>query len=233
MDAHILPQVVASMARDVMPEVRRPKQCERDEDAWYEYSACVLGSRVSQDIGTTFTEALREQGLYPGAGSRQLRTFAQETEQVLTTRRIVRGRPHGYPFPAARARVLGNAASVFYSAREGLLRTISSEPCRGLGHRRWLHQHAPGLGPKQASLFLRNALGAEELAVLDVHILRYGCIVGLWSSTEVRASSIRWYELAEERVRLHAAQLGLSVFEFDITAWVVMRAYSKFIRSRT
>lgn len=221
-----LPEVVRSMVPDVRGSIIRPHRANDDEDAWYEYTACVLGSRVRQDVASSFAEACREQLLYPKKRPRRRPLEQRDFEGVLRSPRIVRGRHTRYPFPVVRAGALASSATYFYAGvAESLLNFLSVEDSAE-ALRRWLCRHAAGLGPKQASLFLRNAAGVEHLAVLDVHLLRYGEIVGLWTATEVRPSSITWYEKAECLLRRHAEQLGVEFLEFDVSAWVVMRAYS-------
>lgn len=89
--------------------------------------------------------------------------------------------------------------------------------------RRELTRLRCGVGPKQASLFLRNVGTSNDLAVLDTHSLRFMRIVGLApSATPPR--DLRDYERREERLRAYALGFAQPMGLFDAALWIVMRA---------
>jgi N-glycosylase/DNA lyase len=87
-----------------------------------------------------------------------------------------------------------------------------------------LMKHMPGIGPKQASLFLRNVGYAENLAILDVHVLRFMRYIGLLRAPEISVTTLRRYEVAEERLLAYSLGLGWPMATLDVAIWVVMRA---------
>lgn len=225
----LVAEVVRSMAPEVRAAARTPRRAADDEDAWFEYVTCVLSSRVRQEVAVAFTEALRTRHLYPRT-TMSSDSFARGISETLCGRAYVGGRERRYPFPHVRGASLASAASIVYGRGRCLTDHVSA-----LGsvaaQRAWLANNVPGIGPKQASMWLRNALGIADVAVIDAHLLRYGEIVGLWTSAGARPSSLRWYDGAEAMMRRHASDLGLSLFDFDITTWIVMRAYSSLRRA--
>jgi len=82
--------------------------------------------------------------------------------------------------------------------------------------RKMLVKDVKGLGMKTASHFLRN-LGAEDLAIIDTHILKY---LGI-TSGEV---AYKKYEELEETFRQIAKKKKLTVAELDCIVW---KHYSK------
>jgi endonuclease III len=51
----------------------------------------------------------------------------------------------------------------------------------------------PGIGPKTASWIARNWLDADDVAILDIHIMRVGQVIGLFPlSKRWSATTWRW-----------------------------------------
>lgn len=79
--------------------------------------------------------------------------------------------------------------------------------------RSWLVKNVKGLGLKAASHFLRN-LGADDLAIIDTHILKF---------LNIKDKKWDYFEL-ENILKQQASMLGISVAELDIIVW---KHYSK------
>lgn len=105
---------------------------------------------------------------------------------------------------AARTWLSGHADVV------GELAAITSEQER----RRFL-SCCPGVGPKTASWLLRNLGLAEDLAILDVHLLR-----ALRAAGRVGALRLpRDYELAERAFLDWCRELDAPAAAFDLFVW--------------
>ena len=83
---------------------------------------------------------------------------------------------------------------------------------------------AIGAGPKQASLFLRNIGCGDDLAILDMHVLRYMT----WSRLATKCANkevhtLPGYVRTEKIFQDHAKQIGVSVANLDLAVWVVVR----------
>jgi N-glycosylase/DNA lyase len=129
------------------------------------------------------------------------------------------GRVFHYRFPIVRARNLVAAWSRLVDGSLSLTRILQASPDERTA-RHALVEGIPGIGPKQASLFLRNVGFAVDLAVLDVHILRYmrlcGCEV-------VPPITLRSYTTIEDLFRSQVTHFGADLAHVDLAVWIVMR----------
>ncbi len=92
--------------------------------------------------------------------------------------------------------------------------------------REWLVRNCSGLGPKQASLFLRKTGYSDSLAVLDTHLIRFMRQTGLCSCDEA-PPRLRAYERLETVFATYAASVGIALSRLDVAIWIVMRVASK------
>jgi N-glycosylase/DNA lyase len=84
--------------------------------------------------------------------------------------------------------------------------------------REWLHDNVKGIGMKEASHFLRNIGLGEDMAILDIHILRTMQELGLIES--MKLTKKRYFE-NEKMFQNYALQLGLKPAELDIAIWLM------------
>lgn len=91
-------------------------------------------------------------------------------------------------------------------------------PCER--ERRRLLCDCPGIGPKSASWLLRNCGLAEELAILDVHVMRVMTAAGRLGV----ASLPRDYERVETAFLDWCQELGAPAAAFDLLVWELARA---------
>lgn len=80
-----------------------------------------------------------------------------------------------------------------------------------------------GLGPKQASMFLRNIGYYADFAVLDKHVIDYMKIMGLTSVTESSFSNINSYQKVETKLKSYAESFNLNLLHLDLAIWTTMR----------
>lgn len=73
--------------------------------------------------------------------------------------------------------------------------------------RKWLVANVKGLGLKTASHFLRNAIGVEDLAILDTHLLQYLKYEGTPTPQD--------YLELEKKLRKKADRYGISIITLD------------------
>ena len=84
--------------------------------------------------------------------------------------------------------------------------------------RNWLVKNVKGIGYKEASHFLRNIGQGEELAILDVHILRNMVKYKIIKEIPKTISKKTYLDL-EHKLHSFADRLGLSMGELDILFW--------------
>ena len=92
--------------------------------------------------------------------------------------------------------------------------------------RRWLSAEVAGIGPKQASMLLRNLGRGKRLAILDRHVLRFMHLLGI-SATSGPISGVVEYESREASFVEYADHRGISADSLDVAVWVVMRTATK------
>ena len=80
-----------------------------------------------------------------------------------------------------------------------------------------------GIGPKQASLFLRNTGFGSELAILDSHVIRFMKHLRLLPTMPGRLSSIRVYEGVEQILQRYSQTVGWTLDILDQAIWISMR----------
>lgn len=81
--------------------------------------------------------------------------------------------------------------------------------------RDWL-MSLPGIGPKTASWIARNWLDADDVAILDIHIMRVGQVIGLFP---LEQTVERHYMALEERFLRFAELLDVRASELDAIIW--------------
>lgn len=128
----------------------------------------------------------------------------------------------GYPFYRTRANQIRRAAERLYGSR-GSIREFLDDAGDVRDVRRSLAAEVSGLGPKQASLFLRNIGYAKHVAVLDVHILTYMSWIGLTETPIKSVSTMSKYEALEDLFIKHAGSYECSPDRFDLAVWVVVK----------
>jgi N-glycosylase/DNA lyase len=130
----------------------------------------------------------------------------------LTEKRLAqRLRVLGHRFPNARARYIVEARKYKNS-----LKTIIASFDDKQKLREWLIAEVKGIGPKEASHFLRN-IGYTDFAILDFHIIdvlvRYRLI------EKPRTITKRRYAEIEKLLRHIAEKVNLNLAELDLYLW--------------
>ena len=78
----------------------------------------------------------------------------------------------------------------------------------------------PSIGPKTASWITRNWLGSDDVAILDIHIIRAGVLIGLFDR---RQKVPKDYDAMEARFLEFAAALQVRPSLLDAVMWREMR----------
>lgn len=223
---HNLREAVRTVVRAVETKAR-PRDWRKCTEGtlWYELGACILSSRVRYEESLVAARSLRAAGLLSRPPNAQrLDTFERAAARLLAGHMRKETRSVRYRFPKLRAQQLRRTAEAIYG--RGLsIRTLLVQCSDSRTARSCLIARAAGIGPKQASMFLRNIGFTHDLAVIDAHVLRYLVLIGEWPAPGVNGvDSLRKYEAIEERFRCLAAELGTVPAYLDTAIWVVMRA---------
>jgi N-glycosylase/DNA lyase len=178
-----------------------------------ELAACLLGGHgIPARVGVAAFQRLRSRGMLAGEPTEQ-DLLAQLTEPL-----SIDGRPVRYRFAKQKARYLSAA-----------LRTIQvSPPSTATG--RSLRDSLialPGVGLKTASWIARNWLDADDVAILDIHVLRAGTLTGFLDSS-LRVD--RDYLALEDQFLAFSRAIGVRASELDALIWLEMASSFSTVR---
>ena len=170
-----------------------------------EVGACLLGGHgIPASVGIAAFRRLQSQGMLTGAPTES------ELFELLAKPLEINGRQIKYRFARQKARYLSAA-----------LTCLSNEqPPMNSGRelRQWLVQ-LPGIGFKTASWVVRNWLDADDVAILDIHILRAGALASFFDES---LTVERNYLELEEQFLLFAQAIGVRPSELDSVMWFEM-----------
>lgn len=171
----------------------------------HEVAACLLGGHgIPAAVGLAAYERLRDTGALVGTPSEQ------QLLELLQAPLVVNGKSIRYRFARQKARYLS----------ESLAALATSLPPQETGRslRDWLLQLS-GIGHKTASWIARNWLRADDVAILDIHILRVGAVIGLFP---IHLTVERHYFALEELFLLFSQRMGVRASELDAVIWYEM-----------
>ena len=183
-----------------------------------EVAACLLGGHgIPATVGLAAYERLHERGAF-GPHPPSCEAIEEWLREPL---RI--GSQHGerqvrYRFAAQKARFLAAA-----------LPEVRASPAFESGRqlRDWLTKLS-GVGPKTASWIARNWKDADDVAILDIHIMRIGRVLGLFQ----RELTVERHYLELEALFLQFSEaLGVRASELDAVIWYEMASSPKAARA--
>ncbi len=197
---------------------------------WRELVSCILGSRVRFSLISPALERMDAAGLF-SSSYRLSRPDQREGDVAVALwggdrKQDASAWLSRYPFPLLRARQISKAATFIY-ANGGSIRRLLSESQGVRELRRYFSANVAGIGPKQASLFVRNIGYTADVAVLDAHVLSYMNWLGLMPSPLKTVRTVRQYELLEDVFVEHSLAAGYSPDLYDLAVWVVVRVAKK------
>ena len=219
-----LSRAVAVICPDIQSRAESfVEPCERS--LWWELSTCILSSQVPYSLAVSVANKVDSQQLLLKEYM-DVDVLFQKLFDVLVTPVQVEGHLRKYRFPESRSRQLAVAHSTItmeYGSLSGLLENFVD----ATEARSWLIDYVPGIGPKQASMFLRNAGMSYDLAILDRHVLNYMSVLGIYPDEKLMISNIKQYKIYEALLKEHAEELGCSVGLLDWAIWIVMRVVNQ------
>lgn len=171
-----------------------------------EVGACLLGGHgIPANVGIAAFHHVRERGAF-GAQPPSEETLLEWLREPLS----IEGRQVRYRFAKQKARYLSAALEKLSAERPPLT--------TGKELRDWLLD-IPGIGYKTASWVARNWLDADDVAILDIHILRAG-LLGKFFESKLTVER-NYLELEEQFIRLSKG-LGVRASELDALMWLEM-----------
>lgn len=176
-----------------------------------EVTACLLGGHgTPAEVGLAAYARVRDELRIRACDALPVEVL----ERLLLEPLTVNGRPIRYRFARQRAKYLAGAL-------EGV-RAIDEAALDDIGFREALCQ-LPGIGPKTASWIVRNRRASDEVAILDIHILRACSHMGVFPA---RADPARHYRDLEGRFLAFCRYTGSRASVLDAIMWGTMRRLS-------
>jgi N-glycosylase/DNA lyase len=181
---------------------------------------CLLGGHgVTYELAHSATKVV--QSLRPFAPTWTLGPLRRAIHLELATPQFEPHRADGglrrYRYPARKARLTAEAVA-WVHAEGGLRRGLARRETED-ARREWLCG-CPGVGMKTASWLLRNSGWAQNLAILDVHLLR-----ALAEAQVIEEPLLpRDYKTIERAYLSWANELGACPAALDLFLWDVQRA---------
>lgn len=186
----------------------RPIKVRLGQSLSEEVGACLLGGHgIPARVGLLAFEHLKAKGAFENNPPEEatLRAWLSEPMQV-------DGRNIRYRFASQKARYLATALKQLAQEQAPL------ESGRAL--RDWLVR-IPGIGYKTASWVARNWLDADDVAILDIHILRAGVFARF---LDPALTVERDYLQLEQQFLRFSTGLGVRPSELDAVIWLDMMA---------
>lgn len=206
-----------------------------EKELWFELVSCILGSKVRYETANSCVHHLAEAGFLDVS---KILTRPEETETKLMREM---NKPIFAPFsngtgcrcrhPKSRSKFIVRTAIRIYKQNDTTIKSILEPCCNAFQARDSLIRICLGIGPKQASLFLRNISYSDDLAILDSHVLRYMNLLGLNESvSQLFSTKTDQYLKKENILSMYAIANKRKLGTLDIAIWTVMRVVQKEFR---
>ena len=202
-----------------------------EKGLWKELVACILGSNVRYEQAYSAVRGLGKEGLLSWESHiAKPARWEKEMANYLSERRFLPKRKNGllcrYRYPRAAASRIKNTALAIYG-NDLKIRTILMNSTSPMEARNNIINKSKGIGPKQASLFLRNIGYSNDFAVLDTHVVHYLMLAGIMEVPADSLKSMNRYLQIEQLFQQYADSLQATAAEVDLAIWVLMRAFKE------
>ena len=183
----------------------------------------MLSSQIKFEVSQAVTQSLKHNGLLDLGTLGYL--YEDRLRECLKSPVMVDSHSVRYRFPNIKAQQIAGARENIYgsgiSLREMMGKYSESSELRAA-----LVKLVPGLGMKQASMYLRNVSNSFELAVIDSHVLKYMNAMNLVEKIPSTISKAQ-YLVKENILTKYAEKFGYPVGCVDYAIWIVMRVARK------
>lgn len=219
-----LDSAIGALCPEIWGNMQSISETDHSESKlWEELVCCILSSQVKFELSQAVTRNIKRNGLL------DLKVFDSSYEdrlgEILRSPVMIDNRAVKYRFPNTKAKQITVARDNIYGSGISL-RKILGEYSDPSELRIALVNLVPGLGMKQASMYLRNVSNSFELAVIDVHVLRYMNVLNLVKKIPSTISKTQ-YLVKENMLTKYAEKFGYPVGCVDYAIWIVMRVARK------
>ncbi len=174
-----------------------------DEDIFAEMTFCLCTVQTSARASDQATRRLRDTGLLLRGSQRRVRE-------------VLRG---GYVrFHETKSHWIVKARRRFMEPKPSIRRELEVLAPTPPALRDWLEREVLGLGPKEASHFLRNIGLGENLAILDRHILLNLQDLGVIEALPASLTRSRYHAIERDLLDF-CEQIDIPVGHMDLLLW--------------
>lgn len=221
---------IAGLCQDVEDSVKSrtwSKMTERE--LTHELVLCILGSGVRYEVAVSYAVAINKNRCLSKMNTKKESQIEKSISSVLngSVESFWGGKLYKkYRYPNLRATYISrsyyNIVNEFCSLKSFLSKSGSASKLR-----RELVRICPGIGPKQASHFLKNVGYSDELAIIDTHIIKYMEMTYNISAKNYQLGTIDKYEHVESLYINAVKSFNYPVAIVDQAMWFVMRALGR------
>ncbi len=176
-------------------------QTGAEEDIFAELAFCLFTPQSKARFCWQTVHALIEKGLL------------LESTQAKVAKELSRVR-----FRNNKARYLIEARTLFAFNGSVALRPCLSRFANPADTRDWLVRNVKGLGLKEAAHFLRNIGRGEQLAILDRHILRNLCVLGVIDEIPASLTPKKYFDI-EKKMQVFSEKIKIPPAHLDLLLW--------------
>jgi len=202
-----------------------------EEQLWYELVSCILGSQIQYETAKGCITHLIEKKLLD---IQKILISPDEVKEKISRELskpiyppFVGNKGCRYRYPNSKAKYIVETCLEIYN-NKSCLRLILDGCSDAHEAREILIKKCMGIGPKQASLFLRNISYCEDLAIIDSHVIDFIRLMEL--NKKINSRSIvnkSQYLMNEEILLSYADGKDKTLASLDLAIWVVMRLVKK------
>lgn len=215
---------VSTEAKALVPEMPMIKG---ERKLLSELVLCILSSQEKYEVALGAMKMLQKDNVLKIPQNRiELKEIKREIKRTLS--RPIRFNYNGKGY-SRRLRFFNKKCDYIIQTVQNIylndltIKEILSSKCCIQETRNQIINYSIGLGPKQASMFLRNVGYHSELAVLDKHVIDYMKMMGMTTTSTTGFSNIRQYQIAELRLKSYAETYNVSLLHLDMAIWTTMR----------
>ncbi len=215
----LLDYLISSLSSDMTASrLNVPSFAEehRPEEIWRQKVFCVLSSQFNAQRAAAITDQIL-QSIPFFDHALPIHKIEEACFQFLSSGSV------RYRFPKIRARQISLCWFPFSQIKDEYQEYIGSFSSEEEA-RAQITETFPGIGLKQASMFLRNIGACKNLSVIDVHVLFYLRICHQW---QVDQLTPKRYLQAEDILRRDASRYGVDLNVFDVIVWGAAKALKR------
>ena len=188
------------------------------KEIYIEIYNCLLGSQVKYDMAMSYAIKISQEIDKSNVDSDKIKN-------VLTTPVYNKdlGNYNSYRFPNKATKNILSLHEFILKSNKTLRQIINENSNSISNFRRYLVNNINGIGPKQASHFIKNIGLSDNIAILDSHIIKY---INLYDSNIVKSNNINTlsrYEFIENYFLTLVKKFIHSPAIVDQSIWFISR----------